>query len=170
LIAIAAIVLLIAGCGGGSDSGSTSAGESATSAGSESSQAVQPVTTSSLSKPDFIAKADKICQRESEHLLELIVNYIAEHKSHPGQSEEEVAAEGVGKVLAPKFQAQIDQIHELGAPAGDEKQVEALLKAMQHAVFALEKRNEIDLSTGVDREFQQAGELALDYGLETCAN
>jgi hypothetical protein len=72
--------------------------------------------------------------------------------------------------LVPKFQGQIDQIKELGAPAGDEAQVEAILIAMQKAIYGLERRDEIDLATGIDREFKHAGELALDYGIQECAN
>lgn len=164
-LCIAALTLAaLAGCGGSSSGDDTASGSNVDTTGG-----LETIETSSMTKPQFIKAADEICRTRSENFLPAIIGYIQQH-SDSAQSEGEVTAEGVRKVLLPNFQLQIDEIRELGAPAGDEEEIVALLSAMQKAVESLDKRNEVSLATDIDREFQPAGELALDYGLQVCAN
>lgn len=160
------VALLGTGCGGGSDSSS----DTTSSGPSNAVAAAAAIEPSSISKQEFIEKADEICSKESEEFLPLILNYIAKHENEKGRTQGEITQDGVEKLIVPKFQSQIDQIKELGAPEGDEKEIEAFLRAMQTATWNLEKRNELNLSTDIDREFATAGELAIDYGLQSCAN
>lgn len=164
LVVAALVCLALGGCGGGEDA---SGGDSTAAASGGQAETIE---TSSLSKAEFIKQAEAICAREGEHFLQLISSYMSSHAPKSGESEQEVAAEGVRQTLLPKFQNQIDQIRELGAPAGEEEEVEAILAAMQRAVDALAKRKEVALATDIDQEFRPAGRLAIRYGLEYCAH
>jgi len=165
----ATVTAALLGCGGGDSTTGSSTGTTSSTAGLQAGF-TEPIKTSSLSKAEFLKQASEICNKGDEHLLELISVYMEEHEVHPHETEEEMIADGVEFVLVPKFQGEIDQIKLLGAPAGDEKQVEAILGAMQRAIYTLERRDEISLATGIDRAFKHAGELALNYGLIECAN
>jgi len=163
LLLVAALACLaLGGCGGG---GEASGGDSTASGGQ-----AETIETSSLDKAEFIKQADEICAEEAELFLKSITDYMVNHPPQSGESEQEVAADGVRQTLLPKFQNQIDRVRELGAPAGEEKEVEAILAAMQHAVDSLAKRKEVALATDIDQEFRPAGRLAIRYGLEHCAH
>lgn len=165
LLTIAFAIAVLGGCGGGGGSGSSSGDSTVQSTGGS-----EAVGTSSLDKAEFVKQADEICAEESELFLKSITNYMAKHPPQAGESEQEVAADGVRQTLLPKFQNQIDRVRELGAPAGEEEEVEAILEAMQHAVDSLAQRNEVALATDIDKEFKPAGKLAVQYGLENCAH
>lgn len=125
--------------------------------------------TSSLTKAEFIRRAERICAHGSENLLPLVTRYMQHHVT-PHQTEAELTAEAIRETVLPKFQIQIDELRRLSAPPGDKKQIEAFLAAMQHATDSLAQRARLSLVTGIDHEFQQAGELALNYGIVNCAN
>jgi hypothetical protein len=111
---VAAILVtgLIAGCG--SDD--------------QSADADGSITTSSLSLAEYRKQAKAICARSSEEETEEMSTYAAEH---PDESEEELYQGAAEEVFAPKIEERVDALGDLGAPAGDEKQVKAFLVALQ---------------------------------------
>ena len=67
------------------------------------------------------------------------------------------------------MQEQIDEIRDLGAPSGDEDEVEAFLAATEEAL----EKTEADpglLATPGANPFREADQLLIDYGLAACAN
>ena len=75
-----------------------------------------------LTKAQFIRRADAICVENSENLIEPINEYMARH-ANSSLSKNELTAHAVQQTMLPQFQTQVDQIRNLGAPAGDEKEV-----------------------------------------------
>jgi hypothetical protein len=158
----AAIALGAGGCGGGSDSASgESTGATATGGGAN-----QTVHSSSLSKAEFIKRADAICTREKTKGLEAMGAYVKESKGAAGQEKAALIGEAIQKVFLPSVQSQVDQIRALGAPEGDEQEVEAILVALEEAVEGASQGT--PSSAHFAQSFSNAGSLAREYGLSGC--
>ncbi len=159
LVSAAIIALSIAGCGGGSD------GASASGSGST-------ITTSSLNKEEFIKRASKACQALREDIFEQVSAYLGKHTpEHPNRVQETtVFADMVRAVLLPIIRKEIDAIRELGAPAGDEDEVETMLTTEQEEVDSLAKLKHAVSRFQIERYFAQAAKLFEEYGLNECAN
>lgn len=171
LVIVIALVLaaLAIGCGGSNSNTGTDGSSSSTEpTGATAGSPVGKIEPSSLSKAEYIERAEEICAQGLEGLLEPILVYMRGHNKSP-ESEEEIAADAIHAVLVPKLQTQIDELGALGAPSGDEKEVKAFLEAMVRSMEALESRNKISLETDVDRDLAPAHEKGLDYGIQDCA-
>jgi hypothetical protein len=153
LMALAAVaaLALIAGCGGGSDSsGSTDA------------------TTSSLTKAQFLKQGNAICAKGNKEIEEGFEEFGKEHhfskKNQPSQAELEEAAE---EVLIPNIRREIDDIRALGAPSGEEAEVEAVLAAAEKGLEKGEEDPGAMIEEG-EGPFKEANKLAREYGLVKC--
>lgn len=135
----------------------------------ESSAGGGTISTSSLTKAAFIKKASSICQEGNEGLLERIERYWAKHEGSSGKSEGEVTADAMRQIVVPLVNAQIEEIEDLGAPPGDESQIEAFLAAQRRSTEALAERQTFRLQPGLEVAYRQPGKLAERYGLEACA-
>jgi hypothetical protein len=142
-IAIAAIGVLV-GCGGAGDNGSSDT----------------TITTSSHTKAEFIKLADGICKRERERVIAEFAAYVQQHEGK-GKAKPEVINDAFATVVLPEIKHQIEEIRSLGAPKGDEQQVEELLSSLQEAVDAGNRF--------VAGDFKRSARLARAYGLESCA-
>ena len=131
--------LVIAGCGS-SDSSTT--------------------TTAALSKADFVAQANAICDKGNAQTQQLANQTFTNNK--PTQAQ--ITAFTTGQVA--NIQAQIDQITALGAPSGDEQTVSQMLDLAQQDVDKLKN----DPSAAKDNHlFDNFVAVAHPYGLTTCA-
>jgi hypothetical protein len=119
-------------------------------------------STSSLTKKQFLAKADKFCEEGEREQLELASKYM---KQHPGAEEEEM----VIPAGLPPLQKQTEKIKALPAPEGDEAEVEAMIKAFEKGLKDTEA-NPQDLLASASNPFKEADKLAAKYGLTTCDN
>jgi hypothetical protein len=153
-----AVALIVVGCGGDDDSDTGSA---------KAETGEVAVTTSSLSKPAFIKEASAICAREGKGTIRQASVYLSKHGSD-GLPEGVLFANMVKKVMLPSIQAQIDEISKLGAPAGDEEQVEALLTAQQQAVDEVEQLKSVKSIEAVEQYFKKASPKYYDYGFSAC--
>jgi len=70
--------------------------------------------------------------------------------------------------LLPGIESQIKKIWALGAPRGDEEQVEKFLDTLQEKIDAVRKLPSIASRFPVDRTLKPAGDLARAYGLDYC--
>lgn len=132
--------LALTGCGGGGD---------------DEEAAPEPI-----SKADFTTQANKICADGSAE-LDAAADALGDA---PTQEQIEGFA---ADTLVPNIQAQHDDIEALGAPEGDEDEVDAILAALQDGVDA----TEADPSAITSGDpFAQANELAGAYGLTDCAD
>lgn len=162
LAVAAAVALGVGGCGGGSDSTSAeSAGATAAGGGKQTA-----IHSSSLNKEEFIEKADAICTRAKTEGLEAMGAYVKENKGAAGQSKVELIGEAVQKVFLPSVQSQVDQIRALGAPEGEEQEVEAILVALEEGVE--EASQGTPSNARFAQSFASSGALAREYGLTGC--
>jgi hypothetical protein len=144
LAALAAISMIAVGCGG-SDS----------------------TDSSSITKAQFIKQADAICEKGNEE-NEAEFEEFAEEKNlsenkEPTKAQQE---EAITDIVAPGVQKQIEEIDALGAPEGDEKQVEAIVTSVEEGVEEIEE----DPSSLIKGEnpLGKGSKLAKEYGLKAC--
>lgn len=149
LLAALAMAAIAAGCG--SDDG----GEEA-------------LTTASLGKAEYIEQVDDICARDRRKTSRELEAYVAQRSSNAAQSDgDEVFTEAVRAIFLPALQAKIEEIRALGAPSGDEDQVEVFLDAMQRTIDELNERSVGSLGA-FGEELQPAADIARNYGFKSC--
>lgn len=140
--------ILASGCGGGS------------------SDTVE-IQTGSLSKAEFIEKADAVCTKGQERGGRELSSYMSKnHITLTGPLPNAVAAGLFGSVIEPVYQQEIAEISELGAPDKDAEKVTAMLEAIEAGLA----KGQRDPAGVVSRNelVPAAGELARAYGLATC--
>ena len=152
LVALMAAMLLGAGCGSSSDDGIT-------------------VETGSLSKAEFIQKADAICKAAQAALVTKFWGFIEKHeKTANAQSfsaKEALLGESIDAVVAPNVEGEIKQISALGAPEDYATEVASFLNVLQER---LQKLNEDPGElTRTGTPFVQAGDVAKRAGMKGCA-
>ena len=131
-------VSLIAGCGSSGDS-----------------------STSSLTKAEFIKRGDAICGKVKSQLeAELQAAYKKSAK-----------AENLAKVIKssapPAYNAMIEELQDLGIPAGDEEQINAILDETTKGVEEIESADS-KLGSGRLPAIERANKLAAEYGFTLC--
>lgn len=128
------------------------------------------IETSSISKEEFIEKADEICTLGNRWLLKQIDANIKEQEAKkPDESPDALFTEATKKLVLPRVDANVKDIQALGAPQGDETELEAFLVQMHQEAVALQERTKISLDDVFGKAFNNAGELGRDYGLKACA-
>jgi len=147
LLVAAAIAtgLLAAGCGGDDNDSGT--------------------TTSSLTKPEFVAKANAICKNGNDQINQ--EGNATFSKGKPTQADEEKFATDT---IIPNVQKQIDDIEALGAPAGDEAQVKAITDSAQKDLDAAKSDPTLFTDASKGDPFAATNKLANAYGLTVCGS
>jgi hypothetical protein len=142
-VAIAATLivgLVAAGCGSSSKSSSKS--------------------TSAITKPEFLAKANAICTRGNAQTA------AAGAKLGKSPTPAQVAA-AVKSSTVPAIQAQIDGVRALGAPSGDRAMVTNMLNLAQADLNKV--KSNPALLQGKSSPFADFAKIAHPYGLTACA-
>lgn len=143
LATLVALGALVAGCGGGDDSD----------------------TTATLTKAEFIKQGDRIC-KEAEKQSETEAEEFAEENGFTfDKAGKEQIEEAVSEVFVPNLEQQAEDLDVLGAPEGDEKQVEEIIVSLEDAA------GEIEDDPGLvfeGRVLKEASKLAEDYGFKVC--
>lgn len=120
-----------------------------------------------IAKPEFLKQANAICADTNQELIKTSEEFTKE-KNLPENSRPTDAQLGeLTKLVMPAINRQVEELRALGAPAGDEAEVNAILSAVEVAMEEGEK----DPATifGVDGgAFAKANRLAIDYGMEKC--
>lgn len=158
----ACLVLAVAAFGCGDDD---SAGE-ADRSGSDGTS-VKPIETASLTKAKYLKRANAICGKVEPEILSKASNYSEKHASLAAESEEELIAAMSDSVLVGTMQKAIDGLRRLGAPRGNEEQIEAIVVAMQEENDSA-AASRITSYSQFGREFTGSGRLAEQYGLDFC--
>jgi hypothetical protein len=140
-----------------------------TACGEKDESAATSTTTTSLTKEQWLREADKICKQSDDKIERASNQFFADARAGKEPPPSEVAKFGKQTVF-PTIQDEIDRIRSLGAPAGDEGQVNAILDATQEGLDKLEQDPEQLAKGGTASAFEQAKKLAGDYGLDECAN
>jgi hypothetical protein len=144
LIAALVVALLVASCGGGDSS------------------------DASISKEEFIAKADVICKQSNERMEAGFAKYLKGARSLTKPNAPEVE-KLVGKVMVPNLKREIAKLRALGIPDGDEERVGAMLSALEEGEETAE-RNPKAVTASSDAVFGIAARIAGEYGLEVCGS
>jgi hypothetical protein len=147
VLAVLAVAVSVTGCGGG---------------GSSSSE-----TTASISKAEFVAKANAICAKGEKEQEAEINAYVKSHGLQNKRPTKAEQAEMVKAILAPNIQSQINAVTALGAPSGEERQVESAIQISQQTLDE-GKANPSLFFTSEDI-FAPAGKQLHALGLTKCA-
>jgi hypothetical protein len=152
LFALAALALVVAGCGGDQDEG-----------GSEGSANGEVLT-----KAEFIKRADEICEQVDETQKAAFRNYTAKHPD--AIESQSVNEELVSTIGLPPLDAEARQLDALPVPEGDEPEVQAIVEGLEEAVRKVERNPAllVNLKEGAG-PFEAAGKLAGEYGLKACS-
>lgn len=143
LAGVVAIVAVVAGCGGDSDSDS-----------------------SSLTKAEFVKEADAICAKGEKSIEDGAEEFAEENDvdtENPTKAQQE---EVIVDVVAPGIRSQAEEIDALGAPSSDEDKVEAIVAAVEEGADELED-DPAQLIEG-DNPLAKGSKLAKEFGLEVC--
>ncbi len=125
-------------------------------------------SSGSISKQEFITKADAICKKGNDQIQSEIQAYSKKvGLSGNTQPTDAQVTEIANTILIPSVQGQHDDISDLGAPSGDQDQVDAILSAVQDGIDQA-KKDPTTLLQSNDTTFAKANQLAKDYGLTVC--
>ena len=149
-LAAAALVVLVAGCGGGDETtaGETTSGETVT-----------------LTKAEFIKQGDAICKKAGDRSEKEAEEFAQENGFTLEKANEEQLEEAVAEVLVSALRDQAEELNALGAPEGDEDQVEEIIVSLEGAA------DEVEDDPGVvfeEKVFKEPNELAQEYGFKVC--
>lgn len=142
------IALIFAGCGGDDSSSSTT----------------------SISKDEFIAKADAICKKGIKRMETGLVGFLTNKGGQIRKPSQEDSEEFIVTVLTPSLRREIKELRALGVPEGDEEKVEALVAALEEGLDTAEDDPEAVAAGSTDIVFGIASRLAGEYGIETCGS
>lgn len=140
IIVAVAVTAALAGCGGGDSDSSAS-----------------------LSKPQFVKQANALCKQEWQEGREEALGKIGnEFSPNANFAEKEKAL----AILLRPYETTTTKLSELGAPAGDEQEMEAIVSAMEKAAVDVKKNPSTAFES--DLPFRKANQLVEDYGLKQC--
>jgi hypothetical protein len=158
LLLAAMAALLVGGCGGSDNSEAGASGGEIT------------VETGSLSKAQFIKRADEMCRKDRAQAVREFQAFMSETGQSTQLSPQEEKArlgEVVDTILVPIYEKLIDQLAALGAPEGGEQEVAGFLGAVRRVLDRLE--GDPTLLNSLNNPFTPASERARKYGLTGCA-
>jgi hypothetical protein len=139
-----AAALVVAGCGGGSSTGSDNG--------------------AALTKAQFVKQANAVCKKGQQE-REAGVNELAEEVK-PGADPGELPKKGLVEAIIGPLHNMVENLAALPAPEGDEEQVEEIVEAYRKPVEEIEEDENVAFNGAL---FEEASEKALKYGLEDCA-
>jgi len=144
LVAVLAAVflgLLAVGCGSSSDS-------------------------SSLTKAEFVKQADQICTKGEKSIEDGAEKFAEDNDVNTEKPTKAQQEEVIQQVVAPDIRKQAEEIGDLGAPKGEEAEVEAIVTAVEDGADELESKPET-LIEGKN-PLVKGSKLAKEYGLKVC--
>jgi hypothetical protein len=162
LAGVLAVALILVGCGGGSGSDSTAPSSDATTSDS---------STASLSKAEFIKKADAVCAAGGKRTQSEYAAYVEEKKlSAKKEPTPAQFAEISEEIQVPAFKRQVEEIRAVGAPPGEEDQITALVDALDAGIEKVEEADPKKALESSSSMFVEADKLAVAYGLKVCGH
>lgn len=154
-------LLLITGCGGG-------VGNKTNSDKTYSVEASTTVTTASVAKAGYVRRVNRSCRKA---WVEILDNFAETRRlQNPKMAARQRFAEAVQLTLITGIVFYIfDEIQQLGAPPGDEHEVEEMIGVMQSASERGQKRlAPISSVAQVIALYSDYNLQARDYGLVDC--
>jgi hypothetical protein len=145
IAAMAAVALLVAGCGGGDDA-----------------------SGSSISKEEFIAKADAVCREGTERMQKAIFKLLKDQRNITKVSKAE-QEKIVRTAIVPSVEREVEELRALDVPDGDEERVDAMISALEEGIETAE-RDPGAVTNSTDVIFGIASRIGGEYGLEACGS
>lgn len=143
-VAAVALAALVAGCGGGDETTDE---------------------TVTLTKAEFIKQGDAICKESGDQSEKEAEEFAEENGFTLEKASTEQLEEAVAEVLVSTLRQQADEISALGAPEGDEEQVEEIITSLEGATDEIEDEPKLVFE---EKVFDEPNELAQDYGFKVC--
>ena len=126
-------------------------------------------TTASLTKAEFLKQGNAICAAGNKEINAEFEKFFKEKefskKKQPTQAQLEEAAE---EIAVPSIRKQIDGIRALGAPSGEEEQVNEIIDAAEEALEEAEEDPAALVNEENGNLFAKANKLTNAYGLTAC--
>ena len=148
ITAVAAVAMLAPACG-------------------EKDEETTATSPSRLTKAVFVREANRICKREFDKVERAAKQFFADApagKEAPPSELEEFGS----KTVYPALQSVIDRIRALGAPSGEEAQVNEYLDAFQSGLDELKQDPQQIAQGGAAPAFEKSDKLAGELGLDDC--
>lgn len=151
VVLVAVGTILLSGCGGGSDGSVT-------------------VETGSLSKAEFVNRANAICTAVRNRFTREYEDFVKNgRKGHSAKTESEFLHETIEKLVVPDYEKQmIGVIAKLGVPPDYAPKVTSFLEALKQRLVEIEDEPKKLIQTAFP--FVAASRAAEAAGLEGCAN
>lgn len=141
-IGMAIALVAITGCGSGDDGGEET-----------------------LTKAEFIKRGDEICSKAEERSEPEAEEFAEENGFDLEKATKDEVEEAITAVLVPALEQQAEEIDALGAPEGDEEEIDAIVVALQDGAAEVEDDPGLVFE---DKPLKEASQLARDYGFEAC--
>jgi hypothetical protein len=122
-----------------------------------------PLVVEPLPKVEFLREADEICHA-SEARIEAAADDLVTGRGDPAPAEVERAAV---RIVIPALETEVKAIRALGAPEGDEREVERILSATESGIEEI-RREPRALLEGIPPSLRRAQRLAESYGSRQC--
>ena len=122
---------------------------------------------SPIAKAAFVKQASAICATTVKKMETASAALIDEY-AHAQGDKQQIKSAGVKYVsatLVPDVQTELDEIHAVGLPRGDEEEATQILESIQEVVDAAQDNPEAYPS---EVQFKKSEKLADGYGLESC--
>jgi len=138
------------------------------SSGSGGSSGKGAAPSGGLSKAEFVKRANAICEKQKKQSLAKMGAYVKKHKGGSGGANAALIVEAVKAVFLPGLETQVEEIRALGAPPGDEAQVEGFLSALEEGVEGASEASGSP-TAAFGKSFARSAKLAREYGIDGCA-
>jgi predicted small secreted protein len=147
IAAVAMAASLLAGCGGGGEDSSSG---------------------KSISKEDFIAKADAICAKGTKRLQAAIFAALKNPRNLTKVSEAQ-QIDIVKTAMVPNVSREAEELRALDVPEGDEEKIDAMIGALEEGVETAEQDPQA-VTQSSDVVFGISSRIAAEYGLTACGS
>ncbi|HET8863447.1 MAG TPA: hypothetical protein VFM94_09380 [Solirubrobacterales bacterium] len=160
--AIAVALVALAGCGGDGEGGSSGEEDQGFTV-----RASTTMTTGKLPKAKFVRQVNKICRESWVTIRENFIDYSG--WGDQGTDERKRIEPVIRLSLMAGIDFHIfDNIHFLGAPKGEERDIEEIIGPLQEAVERGQRLGPLHSFAEVEELFSDYNRQASRYGLEDC--
>jgi hypothetical protein len=142
---LVALAALVAGCGGGDETTDSA--------------------TVTLTKTEFIKQGDAICKEANEENETEAEEFAEENDFTLEKASKDQLEEAVAEVLVPSLNQQVEELDALGAPKGDEDQVEEIIVSLEDATGEIEDDPSLVFE---EKTLEKPNQLAEAYGFKVC--
>jgi hypothetical protein len=163
-IAVLALGLVAAGCGGDDDETTSSTTSSSTTSGTSGTSGASGAADASPEHAAFIKEADAICKAGDDEID------AAAQELYGGQEPSQADQEKfIQDEVVPNIQNQLDQLSELDPPAEDAEEFQQIVDGAQSALDEISKDPSGYIeSQGAESPFEDVNAQAQAFGLTSC--